>query len=85
MLIGSCKCLQPSNCTAKNQAMDVVCAFVRIDDFQVHHVPDDVVLVNNAIAWETNTVIKVKEHASRLLATNAAHRFVANSCKPGAY
>jgi hypothetical protein len=35
--------------------MDIVRAFVSIDSFEVHHMPNDIVLIRNSIASKLET------------------------------
>jgi len=42
--------LKAGDGAAQDESMDVVCAFVRVDGLEVHDVPDDVVLVADAVA-----------------------------------
>jgi hypothetical protein len=35
--------------------MDIVSAFVSIDSFEVHHVPNDIVLIRNSITSKLET------------------------------
>lgn len=44
-----------SNGSSKDEPMDIVRAFVRIDSFEVHHVPNDIVLIRNSIASKLDT------------------------------
>src|SRR5260370_2478300 len=42
----------PSNVFAQNQRVNIVCAFVSLDRFQVHHVAHDGIIVGDAVAAE---------------------------------
>lgn len=39
------KSLEPSDCSTQNQGMDVMCAFICVDSFQIHNMSDDVVFI----------------------------------------
>ena len=49
---GLCKGLQACDTLAQDQSMNIVGALVRVDGLQVHDVPDDVVVVADAVTSE---------------------------------
>ena len=44
--------LHPCDLSTQDEGVDVVRALVSVDSFKVHHVPDDVVLIMDAVAAE---------------------------------
>jgi len=44
------ECLDASDVPAHDQSVNVSCTLVRVDGLQVHHVPNDVILVHDAVA-----------------------------------
>lgn len=46
------KGLVASDGTAKDEGMDIVGAFIGVDSLQVHHMPDDVIFIRDAVATQ---------------------------------
>lgn len=44
------ECLNPSNCSPKDQSMNVMCTFISVHCLQIHSMPDDMVLIRNPIS-----------------------------------
>ena len=53
--------LQSRLCATQNEGVNIVCAFVGVDGFQVDHVANDMVFVVNAIA-----AVHVARHAGHV-------------------
>lgn len=52
------KCLETRDCTAEDQCVHIIRAFVRVHRLQVHHVPNYVVLVGNSVACDLTHMLE---------------------------
>jgi len=55
--VWSIKSLVASDCSSKDQGMDVACALVGVDSFQICGVANDVILVHNTVTAKHVTCI----------------------------